>query len=229
MTHQVTCFSDAYAAWEHWDSTSFDYKSERLLSIIGNMDKDMSHLSMVVSYHLAHAKSLLSNVKSLVGPTGETNELYTSGRGVALIIQDDKTTQAQQAVLALVSAATIAGNSVIVCSDDTEFTKQLSQAFVSLPTGLVQCVSFDAYHQLLESDVRSVGYVGNTAVEQSINRQLANRNGCIVGLVSSVDSNRALALDTHLCLRFITEKTRTINVTAVGGNATLLELGSESH
>ncbi|MCP3702611.1 MAG: 1-pyrroline-5-carboxylate dehydrogenase, partial [Alteromonas sp.] len=27
----------------------------------------------------------------------------------------------------------------------------------------------------------------------------------------------------------ITERTRTINITAVGGNATLLELGSEAH
>ncbi|HAS64519.1 MAG TPA: 1-pyrroline-5-carboxylate dehydrogenase, partial [Vibrio sp.] len=37
-----------------------------------------------------------------------------------------------------------------------------------------------------------------------------------------------VAHDPHLSLRFITERTRTINITAVGGNATLLG-ASDSH
>jgi delta 1-pyrroline-5-carboxylate dehydrogenase len=83
---------------------------------------------------------------------------------------------------------------------------------------------------LLESDVRSIGYVGNPEVERTINRQLAKRTGAIVSLTSETDLvSIPVAHDPHLALRFITERTRTINITAVGGNATLLELGSEAH
>ncbi|MCV5886981.1 hypothetical protein OFN71_27590, partial [Escherichia coli] len=81
-----------------------------------------------------------------------------------------------------------------------------------------------------ESDVRSVGYVGYSQVEHALNLQLAKRDGAIVGLVSETDlESPKLAHDPHLSLRFITERTRTINITAVGGNATLLELGNETH
>ncbi|CAH0537797.1 1-pyrroline-5-carboxylate dehydrogenase [Vibrio marisflavi] len=229
MTHQVTCFSDALAAGESWNLTDFESKCKYLLSTVERLDSE-PNLPSVINYQLEHAKLLLASTHNLVGPTGETNELYTSGRGVALIIQDDKSSKARQAVVALLSAALLAGNSIIVCSDDNELAGQLAKALVSLPANLIQFVSYDAYHQLLESDVRSVGYVGNESVERSINRQLSKRTGAIVSLVSETDAEcRQLVLDTHLVLRFITEKTRTINITAVGGNATLLELGSESH
>ncbi|NTJ39281.1 1-pyrroline-5-carboxylate dehydrogenase, partial [Vibrio vulnificus] len=90
-------------------------------------------------------------------------------------------------------------------------------------------VAYDAVLQLIDRDVRSVGYVGNAQVDE-LNLQLAKRDGAIVGLVSATDQAGALlAHDPHLSLRFITERTRTINITAVGGNATLLELGNDTH
>ncbi|MFA0070912.1 1-pyrroline-5-carboxylate dehydrogenase, partial [Vibrio breoganii] len=71
---------------------------------------------------------------------------------------------------------------------------------------------------------------GNSQTAQAINLQLAKRDGAIVGLVAETDlATMNVANDPHLSLRFITERTRTINITAVGGNATLLELGSEAH
>ncbi|MFB9215935.1 1-pyrroline-5-carboxylate dehydrogenase [Vibrio sinaloensis] len=232
MVHQVTRFSDAFSAWENWNLTNFDSKSECLLAFKQSLQQAKPELAAVVSYHIEQASALLAETHQLVGPTGETNELYTAGRGVAVVIQDDDSQSGNNAVVAQVTAALIAGNSVILCSDDKELCKQLEAAYTqsSLPTNLVQFASLDAYHQLLESDVRSVGYVGNTEVERSINRQLAKRDGAIVGLVSETDLVATpVAHDPHLSLRFITERTRTINITAVGGNATLLELGSEAH
>ena len=89
---------------------------------------------------------------------------------------------------------------------------------------------FDSYASLLEQDVRVVGYVGNPATEHNINLQLAKREGAICQLVSETDlSTMQIAHDPLLSLRFITERTRTINITAVGGNATLLELGNDKH
>lgn len=232
MVHQVARFSDAYSAWENWNLTDFDSKSECLLAFKNALQERMPGLAGVISYHLQQASALLAQPHQLVGPTGETNELYTAGRGVALLIQNDQSEKAQRAFVAQLTAALIAGNGIVVCSDDLPLTQALQAAFEqsSIPANLIQFVSYDAYQQLLESDVRSVGYVGTTSVERTLNRQLAKREGAIIGLVSETDLDATpVAHDPHLSLRFITERTRTINITAVGGNATLLELGNETH
>ncbi len=232
MVHQVTRFSDAFSAWENWNLTGFDSKCEALLSLKHNLESAMPALAKVISYQLQQASALLAQPHQLVGPTGETNELYTAGRGVALIVQDDSSNEAKLAVAAQLCAALVAGNSVVFCSDDAELTSALSAAYEqsTLPANLLQFATFDAYHQLMESDIRCMGYVGNTSVERTINRQLAKRSGAIISLVSETDfAALPVANDPHLSLRFITERTRTINITAVGGNATLLELGNEAH
>ncbi len=232
MVHHVTRFSDAYSAWENWNLTDFNSRCECLLAFKNALVESSNIAASVANYHIEHAASLLADSHQLVGPTGETNELYTAGRGVALIIQDDHSETAQLAVIAQVTTALIAGNGVILCSDDTALATMLEKAFVqsTIPTNLIQFASNDAYQQLLESDIRVLGYVGTPKVEAQLNRQLAKRHGAIVSLVSETDTiNTPVALDPHLSLRFITERTRTINITAVGGNTTLLELGSEAH
>lgn len=229
MVHQVARFSNAYSAWENWNLTSYEAKKEALLSLQTTLQESMLHLSSVMAYHLQQAGKRLAKPYDLVGPTGETNELYTAGRGVALLIQETPSRTAQQALVAQLTAALIAGNSVVVCSDDLELTQALEAAFQhsTMPANLLQFVSYDAYQPLLASDVRSVGFVGSVDGERTLNRQLAQRAGAIVGLVSETDlSALPVAHDPNLVLRFITERTRTINVTAVGGNATLLELGN---
>lgn len=235
MVHQVTSFSDAYSAWEQWNLTNFDYKCEHLLALKTALEGKHAMVAKVVSYHLQQASALLADAHLLVGPTGETNELYTAGRGVALVIVENEQSDAEQALyraFALVTCALIAGNSVIVCSDNPEFNGLLSGALeqTHFPSNLVQMVAYDAVAQLIDRDVRSVGYVGNAQVEHDLNLKLAKRDGAIVGLVSATEhASSPLAHDPHLSLRFITERTRTINITAVGGNATLLELGHETH
>ncbi len=235
MVHQVTGFSDAFAAWEQWNLTDFDYKCEHLLTFKSAIEAKQSDVANVVSYHIQHASQLLAETHQLVGPTGETNELYTAGRGVALVVVENALQESQNALyssLAMITSALIAGNSVIICSDNTELNELITSALEqsNFPANLVQLVAYDASAQLVESDVRSVGYVGNAEVEHQLNLQLAKRDGAIVSLVSETDlAQIPAAHDPHLSLRFITERTRTINITAVGGNATLLELGSDGH
>ena len=89
MVHQVTRFSDAFSAWENWNLTNFDSKSECLLAFKQALQQVQPELASVVSYHIEQASALLAETHQLVGPTGETNELYTAGRGVALVIQDE--------------------------------------------------------------------------------------------------------------------------------------------
>lgn len=232
MVHQATCFADALSAWENWNLTAFDKKCEYLLLFKRELEKNRQDLARVMTYHLEHASSLLAQPYCLVGPTGETNELYTAGRGVALMLQEEHSQAGQWAMFAQLVCALVAGNSVIICSDDRQLTALLHSVVqsVSLPINLLQLTSLDAYQTLIESDVRSVGYVGHRARERLLNRQLAKRSGAIINLVSETDFIQLpTAYDPHLSLCFITERTRTINITAVGGNATLLELGSESH
>ncbi len=232
MVHQVTRFSDALLAWENWNLTSFDFKCECLLTFKTSLENISPQLAKVISYHLQHASTLLGNTHQLVGPTGEINELYTAGRGVSLVIQDDNSFAGKQAVVAQLTAAFVAGNCTVLCSDDAELISALKSAYEqsTLPANVLQFTTLDAYHQLIAFDIRAVGYVGKTSVERRLNRELAKRTGAIVSLVSETDLVAIpVANDPHLSLRFITERTRTINITAVGGNATLLELGDESH
>ena len=154
--------------------------------------------------------------------------------GVLVVCESnlERTEMAMYRTFGIITCALSAGESVVICSYKAELNRLVKHAVASanFPSNLVQVVAYDASSPLLDSDVRSVGYVGHSQVEHALNLQLAKRDGAIVGLVSETDlESPTLTHDPHLSLRFITERTRTINITAVGGNATLLELGSDSH
>ncbi|MGF1718658.1 1-pyrroline-5-carboxylate dehydrogenase [Vibrio kyushuensis] len=232
MMHQITRYSDSYLAWESWNQVDYKLRSKYLLSAQAEIEKAKPSLSAVIKFHEQHAANFLSQSHQLVGPTGETNELYTSGRGVALIIHDSTIANSRLAVVAQLSAALLAGNSVIMCSDDMELVSLLEKSFKAalLPSNVLQFESLEAYQPLLETNIRSVGYIGSIDTEIGINRKLTAQEGAIVLLTTETDMSKLTsAQDPALCLRFITERTRTINITAVGGNATLLELGNEAH
>ncbi|WP_295891946.1 1-pyrroline-5-carboxylate dehydrogenase [uncultured Vibrio sp.] len=232
MLNQITRFSDSDAAWESWNLESYSKRSEHLLTALRKIEEAIPSLAAVMKFHMLHADTLLNHTHQLVGPTGETNELYTSGRGVALLVQDSDVANSRMAITAQLTTALLAGNTVILCSDDVELVSLLENAFnaASLPHGILQFESLEAYQPLLEANIRSVGYVGTVDTEIAINRQLVSKDGAIVLLTSETDLSQLTSTqDPALCLRFITERTRTINITAVGGNATLLELGSDAH
>ncbi|MFV0575005.1 MAG: 1-pyrroline-5-carboxylate dehydrogenase [Vibrio sp.] len=232
---EVTIF-DAKTAWEQWNLTDYRFKHECLVSVARNLEQKQPNLAAVVNYHLQHIQSLLSEPKLMPGPTGETNELYSSGRGLAAVVVEPhlEAKDAWPAVMAQLVCALMAGNGVILCCDDIELNQQLEAAISGvLPAHLVHIVAYDSYQQVLNSDVRIVASVGSEQTVAKINRLLANKLGVIVPLVSeviepdSITNTLIAAHDPSLVLRFITERTRTINITAIGGNATLLELGNQ--
>lgn len=225
MVHQVIGFSGAFSAWENWNLTDFESKTDGLLGLKKALAQSQPEWAEVIRFHIEQAALLIGFEHQLVGPTGESNELYTAGRGVSLIVMETDQQAARNSVLAQLTAALIAGNSVMLCSDDLVFLSELEMAYQqsSLPVNLIQFAAFDAAQQVLESDVRVVGFVGSTRGELNLNRQLAKRQGAIVSFVSETDLTLLpVAHDPHLSLRFVAERTRTINITAVGGNATLL-------
>ncbi|CCN72562.1 hypothetical protein VINI7043_06071 [Vibrio nigripulchritudo ATCC 27043] len=232
MVHQVTCFSDAYSAWENWNLTSYEQRSAAVLSLKQELAQTELGLEPVFRYHLEQGEALLANSQLMPGPTGETNELYTAGRGVSLLIQDEASQGARQAIVAQLVCALLAGNTVVLSSDDDALTQAISQAVSSatLPANILQTIPRESAQEILESDVRSLGYAGSPQQEILLNRSLSERSGAIVSFISETDLvGLPTSLDPFLVLRFVTERTRTINITAVGGNATLLELGNDGH
>ncbi|WP_375748904.1 1-pyrroline-5-carboxylate dehydrogenase [Vibrio sp. HN007] len=225
MNHLATCFSDAVAAWKNWNLSEHEIVSQQLNVFAGQLT---GHLQLGFNYQLNQALPRCGEVSLMPGPTGETNELYLSGRGVAVLIVESGGSQSKKATGALLSAILSAGNSVILCSDSDELNRKVSSSVEAsqLPANLVQICPFDSYKSLLQMDIRAAALVGNKQAEQEVHKQLAIRSGAIVALVSETDSETLpVSQDPNLVLRFVTERTRTINITAVGGNASLLELG----
>lgn len=224
-------FSEAQQVWAAWNQVPFATRLELVESAASKLA--LTELTKPLAFHKAHCEQLLSEPELMPGPTGETNELYTAGRGVALIIADDSLTiDNAMAFYAQLSVALLAGNTLLVCVQDSEVAKQVQTLIekAAFPTGVLSLVEYDQYAQVLENEVRVVTAIAEDKLVQGINRQLAEKRGVIAPLVVETDLKRMpVALDPRLALRYITERTRTINITAVGGNATLLELGAAEH
>ncbi len=220
-------FEHAFDAWQQWNLTDADKRAEILTDSITCL---ADNLKAAARFQLEHGLKIASKVHQLTGPTGETNELYSSGRGVAVLAIESHAANAMMASIAMLYALLIAGNSVVVCCDDDTQVSHFAEPLKAqkLPEGLLQLAEFKAFEILLHSDIRNFVYIGNCRTERDINRQLASRDGAITALVAETDLEQLpQSQDPKLILHFITERTRTINITAVGGNATLLELGSD--
>ena len=163
----------------------------------------------------AQARHNFGEAITLPGPTGETNELSLHGRGVFLVVvkEGDEVTNLLQAMGAL-----LAGNSIVLIhlgktpASASSVYKAL-ESFV--PMANVQCVdSQQALMALLLND-GIAGVAGSNA--PGLISTLGARKGAIIPFVGSMSADYSL-------LRFATEKTKTDNVVATGGNAMLLNL-----
>ncbi|WP_178306496.1 MULTISPECIES: 1-pyrroline-5-carboxylate dehydrogenase [Vibrio] len=235
---EVTVF-DAQTAWQQWNLTEYSFKSECLLSVFNSLNKIDATLSNIMNLKIQHAQSYLAQPQIMPGPTGETNELYCAGRGVCALVvapttenveqdsTDERLDERLKIAMSFMTAALIGGNSVVMCCDDESFNHNIQQAIgTTLPAHLVQIVAYDAHAKLINSEIAIAALVAKPDIQIKINRLLSRRDGAIVPLVTDDPDAVVSAFDPALVLRFITERTRTINITAVGGNATLLELGS---
>ncbi|QMV16083.1 1-pyrroline-5-carboxylate dehydrogenase [Vibrio spartinae] len=232
MVSKTTHFSDAALAWQQWNLTDFSSKSEHLLRLAQALELDAADFAQVITYHLNSARTRIAEGQLLVGPTGETNELYSSGRGVVVLLHKRSGVNASLAVVAQLAAALIAGNSILLCSDDTPLNSRLASALENscFPVHLVQIVAVEAFNQIMTCDVRQVGMICEPQDARQVNQELSKRPGVIISPVIETDLDQLpMAHDAALVLRFITERTRTINITAIGGNASLLEMGSSNH
>jgi len=222
----------ATSAWLSWNAIDIEQRVS-LISQWSELLKLQHSLGLLpgqmVDFHSQHAEPLISSGEEMPGPTGESNVLSTSGRGPFVIIAEADTPIT--AFIALLSCALVAGNSVVIAAlpEYQDIINTLTQTCrfsdVEMPV-----LTLDDRAQLdnliKEPAIAGVGFVGSEQEAINVNRVLANRDGQIGLLVAETDlQGLQLVRDQSLVLRFITEKTLTTNVTAVGGNATLLALG----
>lgn len=152
-------------------------------------------------YYAGEARRLFV-VEALPGPTGESNSLQLSGRGVFVCISPWNFPLAIFA--GQIAAALAAGNTVIAKA--AEQTTLVGHAAVKLlheagvPETVLQYVPGDgaSVGAALTSDVRVAGVVftGSNATALAINRALAARDGAIGTLIAETGGQNALIADS---------------------------------
>ena len=180
--------------------------------------------------HLLSAAPMLDEEHRLTGATGESNDLYVTGRGKTMVIGSESARA--MAVLGQLLAALLTGNEVILhCPSQDEMC--IEAAKILYESGIsddVLSVANDSQTvTLLYIDrLAQVAVSGSQQEVQAVSQELAKTDGMLTQVISVTDMDGLSEMLTPDYLyRFVTERVRTINTTAIGGNASLLELGTE--
>ena len=233
MTMHIEALKHSLAVQESWQQYPIKERAhilQRWGERLTQRNNTYTQAAQMIAFQCEQALRFLEDTHTLPGPTGESNELYGVGRGSFLITGDEHANTL--AMVGFISLALIAGNPIICCVHDqaecdlTELLSELLKA--GCPDRVAIEVSVDACESLVSHpQLAGVALAGNESSCIHYNQLLAAREGRLAQLVYETDLlNLSHLSEASLCLRFITERTRTINVTAIGGNATLLELGS---
>ncbi|MPW27522.1 delta 1-pyrroline-5-carboxylate dehydrogenase [Agarivorans sp. B2Z047] len=230
MTTTNKVLKQSLAVQDAWQQHTVAQRSELLLAwaqLLSQRDQSYHECAAMIRFQCQQALALIANEHELQGPTGESNQLYTAGRGCFLLVTDE--TASNEALVGLMAAALVAGNTVICCAANSPVDELLSDLLrAGCPDRVAQPLAYTLGPQLAQNSlVAGIALAGTKQNCIHYNQLAAERDGQLAQFVYEVDMRNLSQLsEPTLCLRFITERTRTINITAVGGNASLLELGS---
>ncbi|MDG1310592.1 MAG: bifunctional proline dehydrogenase/L-glutamate gamma-semialdehyde dehydrogenase PutA [Porticoccaceae bacterium] len=207
--------NNAMKAMAKWQSTSIDSR----LSIIGQCNPEFMPVIDVL------ARGKLANPIQLPGPTGEDNQLLVFGRGlmVLAVMESDLLTGAEKQI----ACALLCGCPLIVVAYKSHInglnsiTERYQQA--GLMNRLLQIEPWESLTDLLQNNSVE-GIIANSRnTDSSALRQLiAQRSGSIIPLIEWPENNEAYSY--HWLLWFLSERTRTENLVARGGNTQLFNL-----
>ena len=218
----------ALTAFPLWNQMAIAQRALLLNECLNALSGDAKEMAQ---WQINNALEQIAAKQLMPGPTGESNVLSNQGRGVFLSQLEEieaSKTQLMTALVGQIFAALMAGNSVIHLGETHQ--ELISSLQKVLPKNLVQSAKEEEKNTLTQ-DTRIAGVAYISSPEQAIEMQLklANKEGLLCQLISATDligfSSQALPSYIH---RFTTEQTISTNTTAVGGNATLLELGSKT-
>ena len=216
----------------HWQGMRFQARRHLLdQALQGPALKDAAFYAQVhrLWTHFNQVSATWDQALVLPGPTGESNELYLTARGLSFIYAE-KNAQ-ESLIVGQIFASLLCGNSVLCCLPEHKaLLQQVEQALTQaqLPAGVFTRAQEADLEQALQSpELRLMQAVltERTQITPWCQR-LAQGTQVLVPLIYEVYTDGRTLLTPDYLLKLVTERTRTINTTAVGGNATLLELGS---
>lgn len=227
QTQLAQAAQSALSAWEGWNGLGVAGRAQLLQHFIAQLDHETAAMAQ---WQISQALQRLDAPLEMQGPTGESNLLSTSGRGLFIIAGDQQASKI--AMVGQLVAALISGNVVLLAphASQTGFCRDLLRQLVagSCPAAAAQLLEgADSVLELSQCpSLAGIACVCDDVTARELNRQLCSRDGVLVQLIAETDTHRLPLIGSeHYLYRFITEQVCTTNTTAVGGNATLLELG----
>ena len=213
--HNTKAVSTAMQAIAKWQATSVD---SRVL-IIKQCAPEFAPIIEPI------AREKLANPIQLPGPTGEDNRLSLLGRGPILlaVTQADTIAAAEKQI----ASALLCGCPVIIAADHSQRAAleaiQTSYQQAALPSGLLQLEPLQSLAGMVK-DNGIEGMVANSLNKDSsqIRQLMAQRTGSIIPLIEWPENDRGY--NYHWLLWFLSERTRTENLVARGGNTQLFNL-----
>ncbi|MGB0449970.1 MAG: bifunctional proline dehydrogenase/L-glutamate gamma-semialdehyde dehydrogenase, partial [Porticoccaceae bacterium] len=161
----------------------------------------------------------------LPGPTGEDNKLFLFGRGLMTLVvtETDPLAEAEKQI----ACALLCGCPLVVAAHSSHRagleSLQANYREAGLAGELLQLVSLESLLPLI-GDNRIEGVIANCLGRDSsaLRQQMANRSGSIIPLIEWPESDSGY--NYHWLLWFLSERTRTENLVARGGNTQLFNL-----
>jgi RHH-type proline utilization regulon transcriptional repressor/proline dehydrogenase/delta 1-pyrroline-5-carboxylate dehydrogenase len=193
------------------------------LSAVGIVEELADDLDSTLAAARSQLISIERHLKKptvLPGPTGESNVLYLEPRGI-LVCFADKDVDFEYWTLSIVTALAT-GNVVISVVSELFYAEALEfrQQFIATgaPAGVFQVAKLQHLEALLSED-KLAGVVIDSQSERStyMVEKLAQRSGAILPVITA-------EYNDHLIQRLLTEKTVSIDITASGGNTSLMTL-----
>ncbi|UTW10473.1 1-pyrroline-5-carboxylate dehydrogenase [Marinobacterium rhizophilum] len=230
QTQLAQAAQSALSAWEGWNGLGVAGRAQLLQHFVAQLEQEQASMAQ---WQIDQALRLIDAPLEMPGPTGESNLLSTSGRGLFIIAAEQQT--GETALVGQLVAALISGNVVLLAphSSQSGFCRDLLRQLVagSCPAAVAQLLEgADSVLELSQCpSLAGIACVCDAGTARELNRQLCERTGVLVQLVAETDPARMPLIGSEQYLyRFITEQVCSTNTTAVGGNATLLELGGQA-
>ncbi|ETI59731.1 1-pyrroline-5-carboxylate dehydrogenase [Marinomonas profundimaris] len=217
---QIQVAQKVFEAWDKIGVTGRAEKLQKALNAFPNNERKMA------AWQIENAEKEIAETRVMHGPTGERNELSSQGRGPFLCMSLVESDNAKVGLVGQVFTALIAGNPVITVGPTGQEIMDMIAPFVA--EGVIQNIAESAQDSLIEANhLAGIATLCDPMQAQLLNQRLAAKGGLICQLIEETDSDNLSAIaKPHYLLRFVTERTVSNNTTAIGGNATLLELGS---
>jgi len=198
-----------------WQATSIDSR----LSIIAKCNAEFLPVIEPI------AREKLANPIQLPGPTGEDNKLSAFGRGVMAlaITQSDSVAEAEKQI----ASSLLCGYPVIVAADEAhKASLEITRADylqAGLTAELLQIEPLESLTALIQNNSIE-GLMANSLNKDSsaLRQVMAQRSGSIIPLIEWPKNNEGY--NYHWLLWFLSERTRTENLVARGGNTQLFNL-----